>query len=138
MARNPSLKLLRDGTVSYLYVPGDSVGLAPVVAPGDSVYFLYAGVLLADTTRCFATNDIYLATALGINTNSGDFSPLGVVVGEGKLINGLDTGLKMVHPDDNGEIIFNSDYGFGAKAIGIIPSYSALIYKIQVVRTTTH
>jgi hypothetical protein len=132
MDRNPSLRLLRDGSVSYLYVPGDSSGVAPAVSAGDSLYIIYAGVLLADTTRCFATNDIELATALGMNTDSGEFTPLGVVVGEGKLIKGLDSGLKMVHPDDKGEIIFNSDYGFGNKATGIIPAYSALIYKIQI------
>ncbi|MDR2466140.1 MAG: FKBP-type peptidyl-prolyl cis-trans isomerase [Prevotellaceae bacterium] len=130
MDRNPSLKLLRDGSVSYLYLPGDSA--APAVSPGDSLYIIYTGVLLADTSRCFVTNDIEVAAALGMDTVSGNFAPLGVAVGEGKLIKGLDSGLKMAHPKDKGEIIFNSDYGFGNKAVGIVPAYSALIYKLVI------
>jgi FKBP-type peptidyl-prolyl cis-trans isomerase len=130
MSRNPALKLSKSGDVYYLYVPGDTTVR---VAVGDSVYLYYTGTFVTDTMRYFDTNDRAKADAK-LNTDDRKFEPLGVVVGDGNLLEGLGTGLNMVHPNDRGEIIFNSDLGFGKKGNGIIPSLSALIFKVHIIR----
>jgi FKBP-type peptidyl-prolyl cis-trans isomerase len=40
----------------------------------------------------------------------------------------------MTHPGDLGEIIFNSDLGFGDRSNGIVPPLSPLIFKVAIVR----
>ena len=131
MSKNPNLKLSNEGAVRYLYEPGDTT---QAVVVGDSVYFYYLGTLVSDTLMYFDTNVKEFAEALGLDTSHKEFAPTGVVVGHNNLINGLSIGLKMVHPGDVGEIIFNSDYGFGDKKNGLIPENSALIFKTEVVK----
>jgi FKBP-type peptidyl-prolyl cis-trans isomerase len=130
-SRNPNMKLSNDGDVYYLYAPGDTT---ISVSPGDSVYFYYAGTLVTDTLRYFDTNDKALADALKLDTDSKTFEPLGVIVGNNNLLPGLSIGLKMTHIGDRGEIIFNSDKGFGDKANGIVPPLSPLIFKVVITR----
>jgi FKBP-type peptidyl-prolyl cis-trans isomerase len=131
MSKNPALKLSQESNVRYLYTPvGD---ITTGISTGDSVYFYYAGSLVTDTLRYFDTNIRELAEAMGLTTDNKNFDPLGVIVGNNNLLTGLNIGLKMVHLGDSGEIIFNSDMGFGAKTNGIIPSYSPLIFKIFVI-----
>jgi FKBP-type peptidyl-prolyl cis-trans isomerase len=130
MNRNPNLKLARDNSVYYLYSPGDTMTR---VSTGDSIYFYYAGTLLNDTLRYFDTNYRALAEALRLNTEYRNFDPLGVIVGSNSLLPGLAAGLKMVHLGDDGEILFNSDLGFGEKGNGIVPPLSPLIFKVFIV-----
>jgi FKBP-type peptidyl-prolyl cis-trans isomerase len=132
MSRNPGLKLLHDNNVRYLYSPGDT---AIDVSAGDSVYFYYAGTLVTDTLKYFDTNDKALAEALRLNTESRIFAPVGVIVGNNNLLPGLSIGLTMACLGDNiGEIIFNSDMGYGEKGNGIVPPLSPLIFKVVIVR----
>jgi FKBP-type peptidyl-prolyl cis-trans isomerase len=131
MTKNPGMKLSSDGNVHYLYTPGDTT---VSVSAGDSVYFYYAGTLVTDTMRYFDTNEKALADAMKLNTGSKTFEPLGVTAGSGSLLPGLDIGLKMTHPGDRGDIIFNSDLGFGNRANGIVPPLSPLIFKVTIVR----
>jgi hypothetical protein len=136
LSRNPSLRLVADGSVKYLYLPGDTT---TTVASGDSVYFYYAGVLVADTNYCFATNVRSIAEALGLTVDATDnFDVLGVRAGQDNLLEGLRRGLLLTHPYDDGEIIFNSDLGFGDRSNGLIPGNTALIYKIYVAKVVKH
>jgi FKBP-type peptidyl-prolyl cis-trans isomerase len=130
-SKNPNMKLSNEGDVYYLYEPGDTT---ISVLASDSIYFYYAGTLVTDTMRYFDTNDKALAIALKLNTDSKTFGPLGVIVGNNNLLPGLNIGLRMTHIGDRGEIIFNSDKGFGDKANGIIPPLSPLIFKVVITR----
>ncbi|MDR1593143.1 MAG: FKBP-type peptidyl-prolyl cis-trans isomerase [Prevotellaceae bacterium] len=131
MNKNPALKLSDENSVRYLYEPDDT---EINVAAGDSVYFYYAGTLVADTLKYFDTNIKELAEALRLNTESRTFEPVGVIVGNNNLLPGLAIGLNMVHLGDNGEIIFNSDMGYGKTGNGVVPPYSPLIFKIIIVK----
>jgi FKBP-type peptidyl-prolyl cis-trans isomerase len=131
MSRNPGMKLSQGDHVYYLYTPGDT---AISVSPGDSVYFYYAGTLVTDTLRYFDTNDKALAEALRLSTESRTFAPVGVIAGNNNLLPGLSAGLMMAHLGDNGEIIFNSDMGFGKKGNGVVPPLSPLIFKVIIIR----
>jgi FKBP-type peptidyl-prolyl cis-trans isomerase len=128
-SKDREMKLSQEGDVYYLYTPGDTT---TAVSPGDSIYFYYLATLVNDTLRYFDTNHRETAEALRLNTDAKSFEPLGVIAGNSNLLPGLNTGLKMVHPGDSGEIIFNSDLGFGDKANGIVPPFSALIFKVFI------
>jgi FKBP-type peptidyl-prolyl cis-trans isomerase len=131
MNKNPAMKLSQNGSVYYLYNPGD---MDVTVAAGDSIYFYYAGTLVNDTSRYFDTNDRALANALKLDMTSEKFEPVKVVAGNNNLLPGLNIGLNMTHLNDNGEIIFNSDLGFGDRGIGIVPPLSPLIFKVYIER----
>ncbi|MDR1584460.1 MAG: FKBP-type peptidyl-prolyl cis-trans isomerase [Prevotellaceae bacterium] len=131
MNKNPTLKLSLQNGVYYLYEPGDTTISATA---GDSVYFYYAGTLVTDTLKYFDTNYRELARALKLNIEFRQFEPVGVIVGNNNLLPGLSIGLNMTHLYDSGEIIFNSDMGFGEKSNGIVPPLSALIFKISIYR----
>ena len=126
-----ALKLSKSEAVCYLYKSGDTT---VNLANGDSVYFYYRAALLTDTARYFDTNERSRVAGLGMNIAERNFDPVGTIVGKNNQLEGLSRGLQMAHPDDWGEIIFNSDYGFGNKPNGIVPAYSPLIYKIRIVR----
>jgi FKBP-type peptidyl-prolyl cis-trans isomerase len=57
-----------------------------------------------------------------------------VIAGNNNLLSGLSAGLMMAHLGDNGEIIFNSDMGFGKKGNGVVPPLSPLIFKVIIIR----
>jgi FKBP-type peptidyl-prolyl cis-trans isomerase len=130
MSRNPALKLSHEKNVYYLYEPGDTT---VSVSAGDLISFYYAGTLLNDTSRYFDTNYEALANALKLDMTSEKFEPIEAVAGNNSLLPGLSTGLDMVHSGDAGEIIFNSDMGFGEKGNGLVPPFSPLIFKIVIV-----
>jgi FKBP-type peptidyl-prolyl cis-trans isomerase len=131
MSKNPALQLSQNDNVYYLYTPGDT---AVKVSTSDSVYFYYAGTLVNDTLKYFDTNDRALANALKIDMAPEKFEPLKVVAGNNNLLPGLNIGLNMTHLNDNGEIIFNSDMGFGEKGIGVVPPFSPLIFRIFILQ----
>jgi FKBP-type peptidyl-prolyl cis-trans isomerase len=131
MNKNPALKLSQSGSVYYLYTPGDTT---VTVSTGDSIYFYYAGTLVNDTLRYFDTNYEPLANALNLDMPLEKFEPLKVIAGDNNLLPGLSAGLNMVHLNDNGEIIFNSDMGFGKKGNGIVPPLSPLIFKVFIIQ----
>ncbi|MDR2424085.1 MAG: FKBP-type peptidyl-prolyl cis-trans isomerase [Prevotellaceae bacterium] len=133
MNSDKDLKLSKSGAVCYLSKSGDTT---VNLANGDSVYFYYRAALLTDTARYFDTNERARAEGLGMNLEGRSFDPAGVIVGRNNLLEGLGRGLQMAHPNDLGEIVFNSDYGFGGKPNGIVPANAPLIYKIRIVRVT--
>jgi FKBP-type peptidyl-prolyl cis-trans isomerase len=129
--KNPALRLSKSGNVYYLYEPGDTT---ITISTGDSIYFYYLATLVTDTLRYFDTNDQASANALRLDMPSEKFEPVKVIAGNNNLLPGLSIGLNMVHPDDFGEIIFNSDMGYGDKGNGIVPPFSPLIFKIVIIK----
>jgi FKBP-type peptidyl-prolyl cis-trans isomerase len=129
MNRKPSLKLSQNGSVYYLYEPGDTT---IAVATGDSIYFYYAGTLVSDTSKYFDTNSRELAN-MKVNMPPEKFVPVKVIAGNNNLLPGLSGGLNMVHLNDFGEIIFNSDLGFGEAGNGVVPPFSPLIFKVKII-----
>jgi FKBP-type peptidyl-prolyl cis-trans isomerase len=135
MSKNQRLKLSKSNNVYYLYEPGDTT---VSVSAGDVISFYYAGTLLNDTLKYFDTNYEALANALKLDLPSEKFEPVQAIVGNNNLLPGLREGLNMVHLNDFGEIIFNSDMGFGEKGNGIVPPLSPLIFKIEIVNIQKH
>lgn len=119
--------------VHYLYRPGDTTKNR---LAGDTIVVDYFGRLLVSgsDTVMFDTNIEYFARRMGIDIAGRSFEPLTVVAGTDRLLSGLNKGLMLTHPKDTGEIIFNSDFGFGNKSNGRVPGNSPLIYTVYVFR----
>lgn len=132
MSSDPEWRYTKDGNVNYLYKPSEDSAI--IVSAGDSVFFFYAAAPLSQSSAYFDTNIEEVALSMGITITDPDkFRPLGVRVGHDNLLPGLNIGLLMSHLGDTGEIIFNSDLGYGDKNNGIIPPDSALIFKVFIV-----
>lgn len=54
------------------------------------------------------------------------------VIGSGYLISGLDNGLRGALLNEECYVIFSAKYGFYDKAVGIVPTMSALSYEVKV------
>jgi FKBP-type peptidyl-prolyl cis-trans isomerase len=119
--------------VNYLYRPGDTTRTRQA---GDTITFNYIGRLFStrNDSIVFDTNIPQLARRMGIDLSDRRLVPLTVAAGSSGLIEGLNKGLMMTHPRDTGEIIFNSDLGFGSSPNGMIPSNSPLIYTVYMLR----
>lgn len=117
--------------VSYVRMfKGD---MSQSIALGDSVYFSFAARTLADTVP-YETNVREIADHYRMDTTIRRFGLLGVVLGQGDLIPGLETGLLLGHSYDHAYIVFNSDLGYGTKPMGIVPPYSPLFFQVWIDR----
>ena len=104
--------------------------------PGGRVGFYYAGYVFKGSispSSLFMTN--HEATAQGANWNltDPDYEILEADLEDGKLLEGVKSGLVGVKAGEECEILFCGKYGFGNTPFGIIPANSALAYKIWVV-----
>jgi FKBP-type peptidyl-prolyl cis-trans isomerase len=112
----------------YLYI-SDSV-YNYQIAKGDTVTFNYIGYTLNDSI--FDTNIKNVAKEHNLDTNVRSFSPVKVIAGTGKLIDGLDKGLLLLKDSIKASIYFPSSMGFEDNYIGPIEHWSALGFDIQV------
>lgn len=127
-----TFKLILANRVSYIRMKqGDSI---PITA-GDSIYFYFAARTFYDTVP-YETNIKELARRYRMDTTIRSFEPLGVVLGQGDLIPGLENGLLLGYPKDEAAIIFNSDLGYGSKPMGIVPIYSPLYFYVNIIKVT--
>ena len=119
--------------VNYLYRAGNSTVTRNA---GDSIVFNYYGRIFSTgrDTVIFDANIAYYALRMGVDTAGRSFAPVTAIAGNNSLLEGLSKGLMMTHPKDTGEIIFNSNLGFGSKPNGSIPSHSPLVYTVYIIK----
>lgn len=107
------------------------------VEQGDSVYFYFAAYIINGNSTTSAilydTNIKSIAESAGINIEIRNFNPLGEIAGNGRLIAGVNKGLKMCKLNEESILVFNSDMGYGSQAVGIVPPYSPLFFHIKIV-----
>jgi hypothetical protein len=133
MNADTSLRRSQFDGVNYLYRAGDTTVTRNI---GDSIVFNYYGRIFSTgrDTVIFDTNIAYYALRMGVDTVGRSFAPVEAIAGNNTLLDGLSKGLMMTHPKDTGEIIFNSNFGFGSKPNGRIPSFSPLVYTVYVIK----
>ncbi|MDE5889588.1 MAG: FKBP-type peptidyl-prolyl cis-trans isomerase [Bacteroidales bacterium] len=97
-----------------------------------SATIYYAGyVFTTGPSTMFATN--HRETALNAKWSEDmDFEPLRVSPGDKNLVTGLRNALPGAKAGEECWIYFSGKYGFGKKAVGIIPANSAICYHIWV------
>lgn len=99
---------------------------------GSTVSIEYAGYVFASApTVLFGTNKKEIAEAAGWSTE-GDFAPLTVKMNDKNLVEGLRHGLIGAKKGEECFVFFSGKYGMGKTPLGLIPSNSALCYRIWV------
>lgn len=105
-------------TSSGLYFLDSIAGNALKLEDGDSVYFNYTGMFLSG--EIFAKSEI----------------PLGVVVGENKVIQGIEEAFTMMYDGELARLIIPSSLAYGEMQVGQISPFTPLIYDIEIALTT--
>lgn len=100
-----------------------------------SIAFYYAGYTFSNgisSSNLFSTNHSLSASESGWTLSEEEDKILTINMEEYELVPGLKNGLIGVKAGEECQIIFSGKYGFGKKALGIVPANSALVYKIWV------
>lgn len=104
------------------------------------VSFYYAGYSFnggsISAASLFSTNRFETASESGWKAEESEYTLYEVSLADSDFIPGLKNGLLGVKAGEECEIMFSAKYGFGNKALGIIPAKTALLYKIWVVGVT--
>ena len=111
-------------------------GIGEELAADGYVSFYYAGYSFSgsvNASNLFSTNRLETASESGWDTEEAEYTIYEISLKDTDLIPGLKDGLRGVRAGEECEILFSAKYGFGNKALGIIPAKTALLYKIWVV-----
>lgn len=104
------------------------------------ISFYYAGYTFTGSgvsaSNLFSTNRFETATEAGWNGDETEYHLYETSLSDSDFIPGLLNGLEGVKAGEECEILFSAKYGFGNKALGIIPAKTALLYRIWVVGVT--
>ncbi|MDR1021971.1 MAG: FKBP-type peptidyl-prolyl cis-trans isomerase [Prevotellaceae bacterium] len=121
----------KDG-VYYVPVSIDSSPERVPVEPGDAVELMYEAMTLNNTL--FAASEDSTAWKSGLEPYPGSGNKMGVEVGRGKLIAGLDRGLLRMAQGEQAFLLFPFTLGYGKEAVGLVPSQSALMFNVLVTK----
>jgi len=125
----------RNGVVRAVLEPGMPAGQADTLAPGDTVYFYYAGHIFSKGKgELFYTNSDSVALSYDRTLEAEEAIVREGVVGEGRFLKGLDNGFPGMTAGEHAYIIFNADYGFGNTQVGLVPAMSPLLFEIWIER----
>lgn len=121
------------------YTPADDTDMnyTEELTESGTVSFYYAGYIFSGSTptssNLFATNNQDVAAEAGWELTNVDYNILTVNMSDKNvLVEGLRNGMIGVRGQDTCYVVFSGKYGFGDKAVGIVPANSALLYQIWV------
>lgn len=102
------------------------------ITAGSTVSIEYAGYVFASAPAAlFGTNRADIASAAGWSEEA-DLDPLSIRMNDKNLVEGLRNALPGAKKGEECFIFFSGKYGMGKKPLGVIPSNSALCYRIWV------
>ncbi len=117
-------------TDSGLYYAITIKGKGPLARPGDTVVVDYTGYLL--NGKIFDTS-IYPDAVKGKIVNpKREYAPIGIPLGEKKVIAGWEQGLMLLPKATKATFIIPSKLAYGAQGYGGIAPYTPLVYDIWV------
>ena len=131
-----TLRVVRNGGANRLVL---KEGTGEELTGNGHVSFYYAGYTFSGSVSAanlFATNMLSVAEEAGWKTEDVEDDLYEVSLSDADLIDGLRKGLEGVRAGEECEILFSAKYGFGNKALGIIPAKTALLYRIWVTGVT--
>ncbi len=125
----------RNSVVRAVLDSGVPSGQQDTLAPGDTVYFYYAGHIFSKGKgELFYTNSDSIALAYDRSLGPEESQVRSGVVGEGRFLKGLDNGFPGMTPGEHAYIMFNAEYGFGNTTVGLVPAMSPLLFEIWIER----
>jgi len=124
----------RDGSNRVIIDPGYSTDS---LSFGDSLVFYYAGYTFnSGPSQLFATNVRSVAEKSGFNITAQEhtYDEYSLLFESSSFISGLTNGLLGVREGEHAVILFSAGYGFENRAVGNIPSLTALMYEVWIER----
>lgn len=131
-----TLRVVRNGGANRIVL---KEGSGEELTSSGEVSFYYAGYMFSGSvsaSNMFATNMLSVAEEAGWKAEDVDDDLYEVSMSDTEFIEGLRKGLEGVKAGEECEILFSAKYGFGNKALGIIPAKTALLYRIWVIEVT--
>lgn len=130
--RTDTLRVLNLGGSNRLVL---EEGIGEELNDNGTIAFYYAGYTFngsKSANNLFITNHKETAESANWDLTDEGYDLYQINIGDADLVEGLKKGLKGVKAGEHSIILFSGKYGFGNKAIGIIPANSALLYEIWV------
>lgn len=121
-------------TESGLYYIEKTEGEGPSPIYGNYVKLNYS-LSLIDEGLVYTTKE-NLALDAGIHDTSFFYGPTKLQIG--LLIEGLNEGISMMKEGGKARMIIPSDLGYGSASVGPIPSYSTLIYDVELLNVISN
>ncbi len=113
-----------------LYYQMEEPGNGPLIKNGDTVFVYYAGMLTDGTYFDSNMEDVIKANDL---ERPGPYPPIKVVVGQHRVIEGWDEGLKLFKMGSKGKLYIPSYMAYGPKGFPpTIPVDANLIFTIKI------
>ncbi len=122
-------------TESGLYYVIEEEGDGVEIDEGDLAFVHYAGYLLDGTL--FDTSNKDLATTKNMYNEqrdlAGQYGPIEVAVGEGRVIQGWDEGLALLQKGSKAKLLIPSPLAYGDRQSGaLIPPNSVLLFDVEI------
>lgn len=132
-----SYDVVSEGSDSvFVYRVGNQLDTPPEVtaAVGDSVKMWFAAYTFDSSPQStpFYTNRSELITGSVLNTAYWSFDVLGVRVGDGTLIHGVDMALSGCRTGDRLQVYVPCNVGYGAVDAGLVADNQALMFDIEI------
>ncbi|KAM0749137.1 FK506-binding protein 1 [Meredithblackwellia eburnea MCA 4105] len=88
--------------------------------PGDTVTMHYTGTLTKDGSKFDSSRD--------------RGKPFVTQIGVGRVIRGWDEGVPKLSVGQKAKLLISSDYGYGARDMGVIPPNSDLTFEVELIK----
>lgn len=106
-----------------------------VLEYGDTLYMYYAGFVFQNRpTMLFVTNWESVAQEYGFGLTDMNTDILKVPYSDHSFIPGLNDGLYGMREGEAATIVFSAKYGFGDRSVYAVPSLSALLYHVLILK----
>ncbi|GHS86644.1 hypothetical protein FACS1894201_07600 [Bacteroidia bacterium] len=114
-----------------VYVVIHKRGTGAKITDKQRVSIHYTGKLLDGTIFDTSLEDI--AKASDLYNAERDYTPLEFVAGSSQVIRGMDNAILNMRVGTKATLIIPSAVGYGQQAVGNIPSFSTLVFDIEIV-----
>lgn len=115
--QNPNIEVPETGVGTEDIV----VGTGDIAASGDTLTVHYKG---------------YLPNGRVFDSSYDRNAPISFTLGVGQVIRGWDEGVVGVREGGKRRLLIAPDYGYGAQAVGAIPSNSHLIFEVELLEVS--
>ncbi len=106
-------------------------GKGPLPVKGDTVVINYTGSLLSG--KMFETNIPSDAVKGNIGTKTNTYDPIGIPLGEGKIIPGIEQSLFLLNKGSEAKLIIPSKFAYGEHGKGtVIAPFTPVVFRIQI------
>lgn len=132
-AENNSYTEIMSGVFSDTMHPVDGQG-SPLAEHGDSLYVTYELYQFTSSFSGTSTNGLIYTNRVsripsGVNWVAG---PLKMVLGQGTLMDGVETALLGSAPGDSVVVVMTSANGYGDKIVQQVPANTPLAWRVKV------